>query len=132
MNATSHSTDTDLTRLSARMERLERRFDDMQKPLAAVPAPLPVDKKTSVDYWRDVSSSTEADDDSDETMENPMGNLTPQHLREVVAAFDEVLRWREFPNPTMGKDMRDLIERDALRRLQEAISPLERAVKAAE
>lgn len=131
MNVPSHVLEADLNRLSARMSVLEKRVEGLTAPPAAAPAPLTVDKNTFSDYWRDVSSGTAGDDDSDDFEENvnPMGNLTPQHLHEVVAAFDELLRWKDFPNPTMSQEMREYIERDNFRRLQEAIAPLERAVR---
>lgn len=134
MNTPSHILEADLNRLSARMANLEKRFDALSLPSADAPATLTVDKKGFSDYWRDVSAPVEADEDSDDAEEqvNPMGNLTPQHLREVVAAFDELLRWKDFPNPTMNQDMREFIDRDNFRRLQDAIAPLEKALRATE
>lgn len=134
MNTPSHVLEANLSSLSARMSKLEKRFDAMSPPPADAPATLTVDKKGFSDYWRDVSASAEADDDSDDLEEhvNPMGNLTPQHLHEVVAAFDELLRWKDFPNPTMNQEMREYIDQHNFRRLQEAIAPLEKALRAAE
>jgi hypothetical protein len=134
MNTPSHTLEDDINLLSARMSKIEKRLEDMTGTQDAAPTPLPVDKKTFSDYGRDVASSTEADEDDldDEELANPMGDLTQQNLREVVAAFDELLRWKEFPNSTMSLEMREYIDRDNFRRLQEAIQPLERVVRSAE
>ena len=57
-------------------------------------------------------------------------NITPQQVQEVVTAFDELLRWKESPNPTMSPEMQAFIERNSLHRLSEAMRPLEQVARA--
>lgn len=131
MNVPSNILEADLGRLTARLTTLERRVDSLT-PSNDAPAPLPVDKKPAAHYCLDASESAEADSDEEEVPVNPMSSLTHHQIREVVAAFDDYLSWKEFPNPTMNADMREFIEINAFRRLQEAMLPLEGVVKALE
>lgn len=132
MNVPSHALSADINSLTSRLTSLEHRVAQLTPPFESAPASLPVDKMQLADYGRRTPSVVEEEDDSEDEGLDPMSNLTPQDLREVVAAFDELLRWKEFPNPSMGQEMQSYIERDNFRRLQEAMRPLENVVKAIE
>jgi len=137
MNVSSPTIEADLRDFAARLSRVEERLAArIAEPVTPAPAPaaLPVDKMQIADYGRNVSTmSAEMDDDSeDEEVPNPMGNLTHSQVSEVVAAFDDLLRWKESPNPTMSPEMQAYIEEGAMRRLIEAMRPLEQVVKASE
>ena len=134
MNVPSHSTEADFRDFHARLSRVEERLAAQlseMAPAAPAPSSLPVDKMQLADYAQHIAPAV-GDDEDDEAPVNPMGNLTQTQVREVVAAFDDYLRWKELPNPTMTQDMKVYIERDALRRLQEAMRPLEGVVKGIE
>jgi|LauGreDrversion2_6_1035139.scaffolds.fasta_scaffold110902_2 hypothetical protein len=131
MNVSSHALESDINRLTARMTLLEQKFETLRGEPSA-PASLPVDKSTAADYGQDTSPTVGDDDSDDEASADPMNNLTQHQVRELVVAFDEYLRWKDSPNPTMSQHMQTYIERDALRRLQDAMRPMERVVQAIE
>ena len=123
---------TILDNIQAQLNELKAHIYKMSAADVSAPATLPVDNTARMDY-SPVTTPARAvgfDDDSDDEDTNPMDNITPQQVREVVTAFDDLLRWKESPNPTMSPEMQAFIERDSLRRLSEAMRPLEHAARA--
>ena len=121
-----------LNNIQAQLNELKAHICRAEQPDICAPAPLPVDKNPCMDYSQ-VTTPTRAvgfDDDSDDEDTNPMDNITPQQVQEVVTAFDDLLRWKESPNPTMSPEMQAFVERDSLHRLSEAMRPLEQAARA--
>jgi len=135
MNIPSHIVDTDLRNIAVRLHRLEEHMAQQQTTAsvapAPVPSPLPVDKMQLADYGRLASpeGSVEDDSDEDEAPVNPMSNLTQHHIRELVAAFDDYIRWKESPNRTMDASLQLFIEQNSLHRLEEAMTPLQQVIR---
>jgi hypothetical protein len=118
--------------IQAQLNELKAHIYKTTSPDVLAPATLPVDNKIRMDY-SPVTTPARAvgfDDDSDDEDTNPMDNITPQQVQEVVTAFDELLRWKASPNPTMSPEMQAFIERDSLHRLSEAMRPLEQVARA--
>ena len=121
-----------LDNIQAQLNELKAHIYRSMGTAVCAPAPLPVDKNPIMDY-SPVTTPAKAvrfDDDSDDEDSNPMDNITPQQVQEVVTAFDELLRWKESPNPTMSPEMQAFIERNSLYRLSEAMRPLEQVARA--
>lgn len=123
---------TILDNIQAQLNELKAHIYKMTEAEVCAPSTLPVDKNQAMDYSPVTTPARVVgfDDDSDAEDTNPMDNITPQQVQEVVTAFDELLRWKESPNPTMSPEMQAFIERDSLHRLSEAMRPLEQVARA--
>ena len=128
MNTAFHVLEDDLTLLSTRLTRLEKKFDNLTSTL--VPASLPVDKMQLASYERSSVALRLEDEEEEEEEVSNQPNVNRSELVELVSAIRDYLEWSQ-PHSHLSAHGSEMVAQSAQERLERALRPVESELKRA-